>query len=742
MSESEGIKIPLSLDITQALADLKTLDTESERIQRKIVAGYNASDVVRQKRAPRADNLGDVRAQLSGLSGTDLRSVLLQIQRPMQQLAQRTDHLERTARAGGTSIPPTQVQAQRMAAQQRLSQQAQANQKPIQIEGTARFYARLASVSAKSGPALDMYRLAGGRVPAAARTASNLMSPLIEMAATNPAMAAAMTAAMTAVGGGLYVNAGQTAFARTQATLASSLVGGPLLGTQRNIMGLNIADVGNAMSIGKTEAQQLAQTLAGAGTNRTDLVNNLRNVAMLGGPNQLPYQDVAALAAQLGTQGGLSSAGINKTFQEMQLTAHGAGISLTELLASMKALSTSAIGAARDVGGLSAVQHFIGATSGVSSGQFFSPVLGATGIQALQASALLGMTPQQLLQAQSTRGGTAQLYDRIAGLVRRVDHGAAGTDVAESLLSSSGLVDMSNISPSRLAGLIEKMRTAPAGQAAQYARQLYTAADKQVVSPDQAVRRAAQAIGDMTPAVDRLHNAFDNFMLHGLIGVAPTGGSRATTSTGSHAYGPTGTGEVGSPSNSSPSANLRTNPNGQSGIPPISGSMDIPNGLGHTNRVLPYQMAWYQRGASVLAQGTGVSYEKALSILLAQGSAESGFNANARSAAGAEGIAQFLPSTAKQYGLTNPFDAQKAIIAQARMDADNFKRTGNWQAALGAYNPGDPTYGPQVYGAAQQTEQQVHVDISVHDDRTTTRVTQTRPVSGAKTHGPTSPRHR
>ena len=59
-----------------------------------------------------------------------------------------------------------------------------------------------------------------------------------------------------------------------------------------------------------------------------------------------------------------------------------------------------------------------------------------------------------------------------------------------------------------------------------------------------------------------------------------------------------------------------------------------------------------------------------MNLLAAQLYAESGFNPFARSPAGAEGIAQFMPGTAHAYGLDNPFDPVEAIDAQAHLMSD------------------------------------------------------------------------
>ena len=67
---------------------------------------------------------------------------------------------------------------------------------------------------------------------------------------------------------------------------------------------------------------------------------------------------------------------------------------------------------------------------------------------------------------------------------------------------------------------------------------------------------------------------------------------------------------------------------------------------------------------------------------------ESGFNPNARSPAGAEGVAQFMPGTAAGLGI-NPWDPQQALNAAARYDANNLRAYGgDWAKVLAAYNAG------------------------------------------------------
>jgi soluble lytic murein transglycosylase-like protein len=75
-------------------------------------------------------------------------------------------------------------------------------------------------------------------------------------------------------------------------------------------------------------------------------------------------------------------------------------------------------------------------------------------------------------------------------------------------------------------------------------------------------------------------------------------------------------------------------------------------------------------------------------LLAAQLYAESRFNPFARSAAGAQGIAQFMPGTAAAYGLRDPFDATRAIDAQAHLMRDLLGRFAAVPLALAAYNAG------------------------------------------------------
>lgn len=75
-------------------------------------------------------------------------------------------------------------------------------------------------------------------------------------------------------------------------------------------------------------------------------------------------------------------------------------------------------------------------------------------------------------------------------------------------------------------------------------------------------------------------------------------------------------------------------------------------------------------------------------LLAAQLQQESGFDPRARSSAGALGIAQFMPGTARRYGLRDPMDPDAAIDAQAHLMHDLLARFGSVPLALAAYNAG------------------------------------------------------
>lgn len=68
--------------------------------------------------------------------------------------------------------------------------------------------------------------------------------------------------------------------------------------------------------------------------------------------------------------------------------------------------------------------------------------------------------------------------------------------------------------------------------------------------------------------------------------------------------------------------------------------------------------------------------------------AESRMNPGAVSPAGAQGLMQVMPATARELGLTDPFDAEQSITAGAAYLARQVGTFGSYSLALAAYNAG------------------------------------------------------
>ena len=67
---------------------------------------------------------------------------------------------------------------------------------------------------------------------------------------------------------------------------------------------------------------------------------------------------------------------------------------------------------------------------------------------------------------------------------------------------------------------------------------------------------------------------------------------------------------------------------------------------------------------------------------------ESRFKPEAVSRAGAQGVAQFMPGTARLRGLEDPFDPIQAIAKSAQLPRDLRREFGNLDLAAAAYNAG------------------------------------------------------
>ncbi|GIE97871.1 transglycosylase SLT domain-containing protein [Paractinoplanes rishiriensis] len=84
----------------------------------------------------------------------------------------------------------------------------------------------------------------------------------------------------------------------------------------------------------------------------------------------------------------------------------------------------------------------------------------------------------------------------------------------------------------------------------------------------------------------------------------------------------------------------------------------------------------------------GNKYGVSPKLLAAVAKVESGYNPEAVSKAGARGIMQLMPGTAKGLGVDNAFDPEQAIFGGAKLLARNLREFKSLPLALAAYNAG------------------------------------------------------
>lgn len=85
----------------------------------------------------------------------------------------------------------------------------------------------------------------------------------------------------------------------------------------------------------------------------------------------------------------------------------------------------------------------------------------------------------------------------------------------------------------------------------------------------------------------------------------------------------------------------------------------------------------------------GAKYGISPVLLSAIAKAESGYNPNARSPVGAQGLMQFMPGTAREYGVRNPLNPAQAVEGAAKFLSSLLRRfNGNLNYAIAAYNAG------------------------------------------------------
>jgi hypothetical protein len=125
--------------------------------------------------------------------------------------------------------------------------------------------------------------------------------------------------------------------------------------------------------------------------------------------------------------------------------------------------------------------------------------------------------------------------------------------------------------------------------------------------------------------------------------------------------------------------------------------VDVPSTPDMIRRILP------DTGVSATGTGARVSastpyadlfrsaatkYGVPATLLSAVAQQESGYDAKAVSPAGAQGLMQLMPATARGLGVTNSFDPVQAVDGAARMLRNLTNRFGSTELALAAYNAG------------------------------------------------------
>ncbi|RNL80241.1 transglycosylase SLT domain-containing protein [Nocardioides marmorisolisilvae] len=120
----------------------------------------------------------------------------------------------------------------------------------------------------------------------------------------------------------------------------------------------------------------------------------------------------------------------------------------------------------------------------------------------------------------------------------------------------------------------------------------------------------------------------------------------------------------------------------------------------HIRRILPTDAAAAGAGAVTtgrvatatpyadLFTAAARKYGVPASLLSAVARTESSYNANAVSPAGAQGLMQLMPGTAKSLGVTNSFDPAQSIDGAAKLLHSLTQRFGRTDLALAAYNAG------------------------------------------------------
>ncbi|GGD21363.1 transglycosylase SLT domain-containing protein [Nocardioides daphniae] len=117
----------------------------------------------------------------------------------------------------------------------------------------------------------------------------------------------------------------------------------------------------------------------------------------------------------------------------------------------------------------------------------------------------------------------------------------------------------------------------------------------------------------------------------------------------------------------------------------------VPDGVAGTQATALPTLPGLPADGAAFAQlftNAGAAHGVSPALLAAVARQESGFDPNAVSSAGAQGLMQLMPATAQGLGVTNSFDPGQAVDGAARLLRDLLDRFGSTDLALAAYNAG------------------------------------------------------
>ncbi len=544
-----------------------------------------------------------------------------------------------------------------------------------------------------------------------------LARPLMELVSAPLAIGAGIIGG--AAGIGLGVNALQSKYAGEQQGLAGSV--GTTTGATPSSELTTAQQTGWSMMYHEADSVAAARQLGDMGVQSGQLGAGLTASMALSRVGGIGLDQTTSLTGSL-MQSGMSGNQVGDYFAQLDQAARQSGVSVARLTEGIVHLNQAAGIGQISVNGLAAAQALTDQSgTKIDIAQAMSGAIGATGTTALAQGALLGLNPAQF---EAATQDPARLLDAYAGLAKRYDVGTGGVQVAQQAMSAAGF-DFSHMD-SHQADVFTRKLVSEGPNAAQRYEDTLTRKENAPNAPgphnfDELTKAGTHVANDITSAGDKARIAMEqgaNALVRGAGEAAkaltPIEVRNQQQQQHDRQYGPSGVG-TSHTTNVNPMQQLTQSTQGRGGIMPLPGSYEIPNGQGNSNRVLPYQMQWYEDAAKKYAP-PGTDPNQFLSVLLAQGSAESGFNENAvsRDKNGnpiAKGIAQFTPATAAEYGLKNPFDARQSIAAQARLDANLYASHGhNWQQSLAAYNGSGAdaqSYGQHVYSASEQTQRLV-----------------------------------